>query len=103
MRARLGSDVEMLLAVGGWTDSVGDKYSRMAATAASRAKFVQSAVKFVTENGFDGLDVHWSFPGCPQGDCQDGSAMDRANHALLLKVRSVRGGGAQGRLVECAD
>ena len=83
----------MLLAVGGWTDSVGDKYSRMVATSESRAKFIQSAVKFVTEHGFNGLDLHWSFPGCPQGNCQEGSPGDKANYALLLKVRGEGDGG----------
>ena len=92
MHARLlGSKAKLMLAVGGWTDSTGDKYSRMAATSASRAKFVDSALKFITDHGFAGLDLHWAFPGCPQGNCQEGSAMDKAKYAMLLRVRFWKG------------
>ena len=55
-------DLKVMIAIGGWAEG-GKKYSDMANTAASRTKFVQSAVAFVKEHGFDGLDYDWEYPG----------------------------------------
>ena len=57
---------KVLLALGGWNDSKGDKYSRLVNNAAARAKFIEHAVRFVEENNFDGLDLDWEYPKCWQ-------------------------------------
>ena len=54
------------MALGGWNDSEGSKYSRMVATKASRKKFIDSALQFIEKYGFEGLDLDWEYPVCWQ-------------------------------------
>ena len=58
--------VKVSLGLGGWSDSLGDKYSRMVNSPDSRTKFVGNALDFVEEHGFDGLDLDWEYPVCWQ-------------------------------------
>lgn len=58
--------LKVLLALGGWNDSEGDKYSRLVNNPASRQKFVNHALEFVEKYGFDGLDLDWEYPVCWQ-------------------------------------
>lgn len=58
--------LKVLLALGGWNDSAGDKYSRLVNNPASRKKFIDHAIKFIEKYGFDGLDLDWEYPVCWQ-------------------------------------
>lgn len=58
--------IKVSLAVGGWNDSAGDKYSKLVNNPSARAKFVKHAVQFLEEYGFDGLDLDWEYPKCWQ-------------------------------------
>ena len=58
--------IKVLIALGGWNDSLGDKYSRLVNDPSARAKFVQAAVEFIDRFGFDGLDLDWEYPKCWQ-------------------------------------
>ena len=53
---------KLLIAMGGWNDSRNSKYSTMLASPTLRAAFVTSAVQFVKEYGFDGLDLDYEYP-----------------------------------------
>ena len=55
-----------MIALGGWTDSAGNKYSRLVGDPAARAKFIANVVTFIEEHNFDGLDLDWEFPKCWQ-------------------------------------
>lgn len=66
MTALRSKRVKVLLALGGWNDSAGDKYSRLVNNAAARRKFVLHALEFVLANNFDGLDLDWEYPVCWQ-------------------------------------
>ncbi|XP_047468523.1 chitotriosidase-1-like [Penaeus chinensis] len=55
--------IKLLLALGGWTDSRSDKYSRLVSEPQRRAAFVSHVVSFLQEYGFDGLDLDWEYPG----------------------------------------
>jgi len=77
--------VKVLIAIGGWSDSQGNKYSRMVNSASSRANFVNSVVQFIQEHNFDGLDLDWEYPTCWQGDCNAGPSSDRTNFANLIR------------------
>lgn len=75
----------MLLAVGGWTDSAGDKYSRLISSAAARRKFVASTINYLQKYNFDGLSVEWNYPKCWQSDCRKGPDSDKPNFTKLIQ------------------
>ncbi|KAG7205193.1 hypothetical protein KM043_018281 [Ampulex compressa] len=75
----------MLLGLGGWTDSAGDKYSRLISSGASRRKFVAAAVNFLNKYNFDGLSLEWNYPKCWQSDCRKGPDSDRPNFTKLVQ------------------
>ena len=76
---------KVLLAIGGWNDSKGDKYSRMVNRSSKRKTFVNHVVKFLLDNNFDGLDVDWEYPTCWQVECDMGPAVDKQGFAHLLR------------------
>ena len=78
--------LQHIIALGGWRDSKGDKYSRMVSSSTSRANFVSNAVTFLISNRFDGLDFDWEYPVCWGADCSAGPASDKPNFASLLQV-----------------
>lgn len=76
--------LKTLISVGGWTWSGG--FSDAALTAASRTKFADSAVRFVRQYGFDGVDLDWEYP--VGGGLNPGRPEDKQNFTLLLqKIR----------------
>lgn len=77
-----------LLAIGGWTDSTGDKYSRLISSDAQIRDFVSSTVQYLQKYGFDGLHLDWNYPKCWQSDCRKGPASERPNFTKLVKALS---------------
>ena len=78
-------DKKVLLALGGWNDSKGGKYSKLVSSASSRSKFIKHAVDFLTKHNFDGLDLDWEYPKCWQVDCSAGPATDKENFAKWIQ------------------
>lgn len=58
--------IKVLISIGGWTDSAGDKYSRLVNDPTARANFNQNALEFIQKYNFDGLDIDWEYPMCWQ-------------------------------------
>lgn len=58
--------LKVSLALGGWNDSQGDKYSRLVNNPAARARFIKHALEFLEKYDFDGLDLDWEYPKCWQ-------------------------------------
>uniref|UniRef100_A0A182QY58 chitinase n=1 Tax=Anopheles farauti TaxID=69004 RepID=A0A182QY58_9DIPT len=80
--------VKVTLAIGGWNDSAGDKYSRLVRSAAARAKFVEHVIGFLEKYGFDGLDLDWEYPVCWQVDCKKGFADEKEGFTALVRELS---------------
>ena len=74
--------LKTLLAVGGFT-ARSEGFSAMSATSANRQQFVSSAISWLREHNFDGLDIDWEYPGHAG---QGGRPEDKANFALLVQV-----------------
>jgi chitinase len=54
------------VAIGGWNDSAGEKYSRLANNPTARQKFIDNVIQFIKKYDFDGLDLDWEYPVCWQ-------------------------------------
>lgn len=85
----LSKDVPALLAIGGWTDSTGSKYSRLVSDSSSRRAFIRHLVPFLRKYGFQGIHFDWNYPRCWQSDCQKGPESDRPNFTRLIKELAV--------------
>lgn len=70
--------VELLLCVGGWERS--KSFPELAASAATRQRFVQEAIRFCLDQRFDGIDLDWEHPA---------NATEQHNYALLLQDLKV--------------
>lgn len=53
--------LKVILSIGGWNFPSG-YFSAMVATAASRAKFIASVKRWLTEKNADGIDLDWESP-----------------------------------------
>ncbi len=87
--------LKTLISVGGWGGS--RRFSDVALSDASRAKFAASCVEFVAANGLDGVDIDWEFPvaGGVRGNAK--RPEDKANFTrLLAALRAALG--ARGKL-----
>ena len=75
------------LALGGWNDSTKRKYSELLADPAKIARFVEHSLSFVTEYGFDGLDLDYEYPNY-DGHGHDAPESDRPGFTLLCQKLS---------------
>ncbi|KAG8229921.1 hypothetical protein J437_LFUL009655 [Ladona fulva] len=76
--------ISVLLSLGGWTDSAGDKYSRLVSNSGARRRFISSTIQFLRRHGFSGLHMDWHYPRCWQSDCSRGPATDPPNFTKLI-------------------
>lgn len=72
---KVNPKLKTLLAIGGWSFGT-QKFKEMSATRYSRQIFVFSAIPFLRERNFDGLDMDWEYPK---------GSDDKKNFVLLLK------------------
>ncbi|CAB1336579.1 unnamed protein product [Coregonus sp. 'balchen'] len=77
-------DLKTLLSVGGWnfTDT---RLLKMSSDNTRRKTFVQSALKHLRQEGFDGLDVVWQPPSASNG-------AQRGKHLFTHLLKELRGG-----------
>merc|ERR1712168_1766162 len=70
--------IKVTLALGGWNDSKGSKYSKLVNNPAARARFITHVIDFIEKYDFDGLDLDWEYPSCWQTDCKEEHYSDKA-------------------------
>jgi len=80
--------IKVTLALGGWNDSKGDKYSRLVNSPAARSRFIEHAIKFIEKHDFDGLDLDWEYPSCWQTECKEERYKDKAAFTAWVKELS---------------
>jgi len=73
------------LAIGGWNDSLGPKYSKLVNNPAARARFTQHVIEFLLKHNFDGLDLDWEYPKCWQVDCKKGPDSDKQAFSAWIR------------------
>lgn len=73
--------LKTMLAVGGW-DLGGKVFSDMVSTPEKRTAFVNSALRWILQYDFDGLEIIWKYPGYAK---RGGKPQDKENFVLLLK------------------
>ena len=66
--------LKVMLAIGGWSFGT-SKFKEVAETRFSRQTFIFSAIPFLREHNFDGLDVDWEYP----------KASDKENFVAYIK------------------
>lgn len=76
-------NLKVVISVGGWTLS--SPFSDAALTDASRKKFTDSAVRFVKQYGFDGIDLDWEYPVSGGLDTNVTRPADKHNYTLLVQ------------------
>ncbi|MBW4081116.1 glycosyl hydrolase family 18 protein [Paenibacillus sp. S150] len=78
--------LKTVISVGGWTWS--NRFSDVAATAATREVFANSAVDFIRKYQMDGVDLDWEYPVSGGLAGNSYRAEDKQNYVLLLqKIR----------------
>ncbi|TJZ73971.1 glycoside hydrolase family 18 protein [Chitiniphilus eburneus] len=93
--------VRTLISVGGWSWSSG--FSDAAATPGSRKVFADSAVEFIRDHGFDGVDIDWEFPVEGGAENMKHRPEDKQNYTLLtaaLRQALDAAGKADGKYYE---
>lgn len=77
--------IKVTVAIGGWNDSLGDKYSRLVRSRENRARFINDVVEFIEKYNFDGLDLDWEYPVCWQVECWKGKPDEKEAFAEFVK------------------
>ena len=80
--------IKVTIALGGWNDSLGNKYSRLVNDPQARARFISHAVNFIKQYNFDGLDLDWEYPACWQTECKEDRSKDK--EAFTAWVRELK-------------
>jgi chitinase len=76
--------LKTLLSIGGWAHTdppMAWLFTTMAETRASRGDFIAASIRYVRDNGFDGIDIDWEYPADPS---RGGRPVDTRNFTSLL-------------------
>lgn len=74
--------LKLLVSIGGWA---AEGFSDAALTPESREQFADSAIQFMLQHGFDGIDLDWEYPSNDIGGIK-ARPEDRQNFTLLLEL-----------------
>ncbi len=76
--------LKTFISVGGWTWS--GQFSDVSMSQYSRDKFADSAVQFIRDYGFDGVDIDWEYPVSGGLASNGAKPVDKYNFTLLLQA-----------------
>ena len=74
--------LKILISIGGWA---AEGFSDAASSDANRERFADSALAFMRQHGFDGLDLDWEYPGSSFAGIRS-RPEDRDNFTTLLRL-----------------
>jgi chitinase len=77
--------IKVSVAIGGWNDSLGDKYSRLVLDPKARKKFIENVIEFMKKYDFQGLDLDWEYPVCWQVDCTKGKPKEKDGFTAFVR------------------
>lgn len=77
--------IRVLIGIGGWNDSAGDKYARLVLDPNARFNFITNVIEFIEKNNFEGLDLDWEYPVCWQVECYKGKPQEKTEFANFVK------------------
>lgn len=75
--------LKTLIAIGGWGGSA--QFSNAALNETNREMFATSAVQFIVQYGFDGLDIDWEYPVAGGASGNINRPEDKTNFTLLMQ------------------
>jgi len=73
-------DLKTMLAIGGWNEG-SRRFSPMVEDPARRQVFIKSALRFLRQYNFDGIDLDWEYPTLRAG----GRPQDKDNYATFIE------------------
>ncbi|XP_055390422.1 chitinase-3-like protein 1 [Condylostylus longicornis] len=78
-------NLKTLVAVGGWDPTESSRrYSLIFLDEANQDRFVKSTIDFIVKHNFNGLALHWTYPGLNGGD------VNRDKHNLTSLLRKLK-------------
>lgn len=81
-------DLKVTVSIGGWSGS--GRFSDAALSSASRDAFAASAIAFMKQYGFDGIDIDWEYPVGGGLSSNKTRSEDKANFTLMMaKLREA--------------
>ncbi|KAI1465659.1 glycoside hydrolase family 18 protein [Daldinia caldariorum] len=84
------SGIKVILSLGGWGDSTDPAtYDILRATMSTngRETFTNNVAKFANDEGLDGIDIDWEYPGAPDiPGIPPGQKEDGENYLAMLKM-----------------
>lgn len=63
---RANPDLKVLISLGGGREDGSHRFSSLVSSARHRRDFIRSVIAFLKQYEFDGIDVHWEYPGAEE-------------------------------------
>lgn len=82
---RINPKLKVLISVGEGREDRSRRFSSMVTSASRRRDFIRSAIVLIKRYGFDGMDIHWQYPGAEE---LGGQLSDRDHLELFLEELS---------------
>lgn len=74
-----------MISVGGIREESSYRFSNLVSSASKRRDFIRSLSNFIKKHGFDGVDLHWQYPGAEE---LGGRVTDKEHYSMLLEEMS---------------